>query len=70
MSTICPAALLGRLVDLDVLDDEVARIEALGVRVGFGVFQQREEVLGGLDGPAGARDAELFACLLQRPESQ
>ena len=57
------AALLRRLVDLDVLDDQVARVEALGVGVGFGVLEQREEVLGRLDGPAGAGDAELLAWL-------
>ena len=62
MSTICTSTLLGRLIDLDVFDDQVARIEALGVRVGFGVLEKVEEVLGGFLGPAGFGYAELFAC--------
>ena len=33
MSTVCTAALLGCLVDLDVLDDQVAGVEAFGVGV-------------------------------------
>lgn len=38
MSTIGTAALLGGLVHLDVLHDEVARVKALGVGVCFCVF--------------------------------
>lgn len=64
MSTVCPPALLRRLVDLDVLDDQVAGVQALGVGVGLGVLQQREQKLGGLDGPAGAGHAELLSCCL------
>ncbi len=54
MSTVRPAALLGRLVDLDVLDNEIARVKALGVRVGFGVAQQRQQELRRLHRPARA----------------
>ena len=61
MSTISTTALLGRLVDLDVLDDEVSGVEALGVGVCFCVFEEAEEEFGGFLGPAGAGDAELFA---------
>lgn len=50
------------LIDLDVLDDEVAGVEALGVGVGFGVLEETEEEVGGLDGPAGLGDAEGLAC--------
>lgn len=63
MGTVCAAALLGGLVDLDVLDDQVGGIETLGVGVGLGVLQETEEELGGLDGPTGARDTELLAYL-------
>lgn len=62
MRTICPTTLLGRLVDLDMLHDQVARVETLGIGVGLGVLEQAEEELGGFLGPAGAGDAELFAC--------
>ena len=51
------------LIDLDVLDDEVAGIEALGVGVGFGVLEETEEEVGGLDWPAGLGDAESLACV-------
>ncbi len=61
MGTVGAATLLGSLVDLDVLHDEVAGVQALGVGIGLGVLQQGEEMLGRLDGPAGASDAELFA---------
>lgn len=61
MGAVGAAALLGGLVDLDVLDNEVAGVKALGVGVGLGVLEQTQEELGRLDGPAGARDAELLA---------
>ena len=35
VSTVCSAALLGGLVDLDVLDDQVTGVETLGISVGF-----------------------------------
>ena len=62
MGTVCASPLLGGLVDLDVLDDQVAGIETLGVGVGLGVLEQTEKKLGGLDGPAGLGDTELLAC--------
>ena len=62
MGTVCASPLLGGLVDLDVLDDQVASIETLGVGVGLSVLEQTEKELGGLDGPAGLGDAELLAC--------
>lgn len=61
MSTVCAAALLGGLVDLDVLDNEVASVEPLGVGVGLGILEETEEELGGLDGPAGTGDTKLLA---------
>lgn len=62
MGTVGAPALLGGLVDLDVLDDQVAGVEALGVGVGLGVPEEREEVLGRLDGPPSTGDTELLAC--------
>ena len=62
MSTIRASPLLRRLVDLDVLDDEVVGVETLAVGIGLGVLQQALEELGGLDGPAGLAHAELLAC--------
>lgn len=66
MGTIGATALLGRLVDLDVLDDQVARVEAFGVRVGLGVFEQTQEELSRFDGPTCARDTELLSCTGKR----
>jgi hypothetical protein len=60
MSTVCAAALLGCLVDLDAADDEVACVETLGVRVGFGIPEETEKKLGRLNRPAGLGDAELL----------
>lgn len=62
VSTVGPSPLLGSLVHLDVLDDEVAGVETLDIGVGLGVLQEVEEVLGRLDGPAGHGDTELLAC--------
>ena len=61
MSTVCPSSLLGGLVDLDVLDNQVAGVETLGVGVGLSVLQETEEELGGLGGPAGLGDTKLLA---------
>ena len=63
MSAVGTSALVGGLVDLDVLDDEVAGVKTLGVGIGLGVLQQGKEELGGLDGPAGLADTELLACV-------
>lgn len=61
VGTVGSSALLGGLVDLDVLDDQGAGVETLGVGVGLGVLQELQEELGGLDGPAGAGDTPLLA---------
>lgn len=61
VGAVCAAALLGGLVDLDVLDNEVASVKTLGVGVGLGVLEETEEELGGLGGPAGTGDTELLA---------
>ena len=62
VSTVCAAALLGSLVDLNMLDDQVAGVETLGIGVRLGVLEETEEKLGRLDGPASASDTELLAC--------
>jgi hypothetical protein len=62
VGTVSTSALLGGLVDLDVLDDEVGGVETLGVSVGLGVLEETEQELGGLGGPASAGDTELLAC--------
>ena len=62
MSTVCSSALLGGLVDLDVLNYQVAGIETLGVSVGLSVVEKAEEELGRLDGPPRAGDTELLSC--------
>ena len=62
MGTVGSSALLGGLVDLDVLDDQSAGVEALGVGVGLGVLEEVKQVLGRLDGPASTRDTKLLAC--------
>lgn len=61
MGTVSSSALLGGLVDLDVLDDEGAGVKTLGIGVGLGVLQELQEELGGLDGPSGAGDTPLLA---------
>jgi hypothetical protein len=59
--TVCTSSLLGCLVDLDVLDDEVSGVETLGVGVGLSILEEAEKELGGLDGPAGASNTEGLA---------
>lgn len=61
MCTVCAAALLWCLVDLDVLHDEVTGIETLGIGVGLSVLEETEKELSRLDGPAGAGDTESLA---------
>lgn len=63
VSTVGTSATLGGLVDLNVLDDEVAGVKTLGVGVGLGVLQQSEQLLSGLDGPASLGDTESLACI-------
>ena len=66
MSTVGTTALLGCLVNLDMLDNQVASVQAFGICVRFGVLEETEEELGGLFGPAGFGDAELFACAVSK----
>ena len=62
MSTVCTTTLLGRLVDLDVFDDQVASIKTFGIGVRLCVFEEAEEKLGGFLGPPRFGDTEVFAC--------
>jgi hypothetical protein len=61
VGTVSAPALLGGLVDLDVLNNKVAGIETLDVGVGLSVLEETKEDLGGLDGPAGPGDTESLA---------
>jgi hypothetical protein len=61
VGTVCAATLLRGLVDLDVLDNQVAGVETLGVGVGLGVLEEREKELSALGGPAGLGDTESLA---------
>ena len=61
MGTVSAPSLLGGLVDLDVLDDQVAGVQTLGVGVGLGVLEEVEEELGRLLGPAGLADTKLLS---------
>lgn len=62
VGTVCASALLGSLVDLDVLDNEGTGVETLGISVGLSVAEEDEDVLGRLGGPASTGDTELLAC--------
>jgi hypothetical protein len=59
--TVCASTLLWCLVDLNVLYDKVAGIEALSICVCLGVLEETKKELGGLDRPAGASNTELLA---------
>jgi len=61
VGTVCSAALLGCLVHLDALDNQVGSIETLGIGVGFGVLEQAEKELGGLDWVTRLGNTELLA---------
>lgn len=61
MRTVGASPLAGGLVDLDMLDDEVAGVEALRVGIGLSVLQETDEELSGLDRPASLGNAELLA---------
>ena len=63
VSTVCSSTLLGSLVDLDVLNDQVAGIKTLGIRVCLSVLEETEQELSGLDWPSSARDTESLACI-------
>jgi hypothetical protein len=67
VGSVCSSSLLRRLIDLDVLDDQVASIQTLRVGVRLSVLQETEKESGGLGGPAGAGDTKLLACRSQTP---
>jgi hypothetical protein len=61
VGTVRASPLLGRLVDLNVLDNQVAGIETLGVGIRLSVLEQVRQELRRLDGPASLGHAELLA---------
>ena len=61
MSAVSTPSLLGRLIDLNVLDDQVAGVETLGVGIGLCVLEEAEENLSRLDRPTGPGDAKGLA---------
>ena len=61
MSTVSATTLLGSLVDLDMLNDEVTRIQALCIRVRLSVLKEGEEMFSRFDRPSGAGDTELLS---------
>lgn len=63
VGTVSSSALLGGLVDLDVLDDQGTGVKTLRVGVGLGVLEELEQELGGLDGPPGTGDTPGLAYL-------
>lgn len=67
MSAVCAPSLLGGLVDLDVLDDQVAGVQTLRVGIGLSVLEQTEYELSALDGPTGLGDTESLACVHVSP---
>lgn len=62
MSTVCSSALLGGLVDLDVLDDQVAGIKTLRICVCLCILEETEEKFGGFDWPSSSGNTKLLAC--------
>jgi len=61
VGTVCSSALLGCLVDLDVLDDQVASVETLGICVCLCVLEEPEQKLCTFNRPPRARTAMLLA---------
>lgn len=43
VSPVCSSSLFGGLVNLDVLDDEVAGVKAFGVGIGLSVLEETED---------------------------
>ena len=62
MRSVCSTSLFRRLVDLDVLDNQVASVKAFHIGVGLGVLEKSEEEFSGFDWMTGPSNAELFAC--------
>ena len=61
MGAVCPSALLGCLVDLNVGDDKVGDLETLGVGIGLSVAEETKEELSRLLGPTSAGNTELLS---------
>jgi len=62
MGTVCSSALLGSLVDLDVLDDQVSGVKTLCIRVCLCVLEETEEEFGRLYWPSSPGYTECLAC--------
>lgn len=61
VSTVCSATLLRGLVHLDVLDDQVAGIETLGIRVCLSILEKTEQELSRLYWPSSTGNTKLLA---------
>ena len=62
MRPIRPTSLLRRLIDLDMLHNEIRSVETLSIGVGFRILQERDEMGRRFLRPARFGDAEFFAC--------
>lgn len=60
-STVSSTTTERGLVDLDVRNDKVLDVEALGVSVSLGVVKKLSDQLDGLNRPAGVSETELLA---------
>lgn len=61
VGAISSPPLLGSVVNLNVLDDEITSVKTLGIGVRFGVLEEAKNKLGRLYRPAGTVDTELLA---------
>jgi hypothetical protein len=69
VGSVSTSALLGGLVDLDVLDNQVAGVKTLGIGVGLCVLQKSKEKLGRLGGPSSTGYTKLLACKESLPSA-
>lgn len=61
MRPIGPPPLLRGLIDLNMPHDQIARVQALGIRIRLRILQQAQQELGRLLGPPRLADPELLA---------
>jgi len=53
VGSVCSSSLFRCLVDLDVLNQQIVRVEAFRISIGLSVLEKSKEEFGGLDWVSG-----------------
>ena len=61
VGTICPTTLFWCLIDLNMLNNQMAGVQTLSIGIRFSILEESEEILRRFDWPSSTSDTELLS---------